>query len=544
MNDMEIDNLSKDELLDIVRGLDAGTLLWKKYSEDIFENYIEMIPMLKNIKELNILNEERNKNNLLIEADNYEGLGSLVNIYKNKIDFIYIDPPYNTGNDFIYKDKLVATDDPFKHSKWLSFMEPRLRMAYDLLSKEGVLICSINHIELEYLKLLFNKIFKKQNTEILVWHKPVKMKQTNTFKDEHEYLIVGYKDKKETKLNRPKRKGELKSTQLSNPDNDVRGPWHDGELTKTKSKWNKDSKKYYSVKNPNGKLFEAEFTIYKQEYEILEKDNRIFWTKNGNGLPRRKMWPNEPKERTPSTVLSEETLYHKGFTQTDGNKDLENIFRQPHQEVFEFPKPVELIKWLIETCSSENSIILDFFAGSGTTAQAVLELNRDLKSSRKFILITNNENNIATDVTYKRIKKVINGFKGFVTKEQHEKCDENLLYYRIEPVSNNKIDFSLRELAKKSPDTLFLIENTPIKKVVKNDYQIYTNCLNSYTLVLFDHNKLTDALSHIPNSKIDLNLYLFTLDLEIEITAELKSLESKHNLKVIKFPLKMSSPKF
>ena len=87
---MEIDNLSKDELLDIVRGLDAGTLLWKKYSENIFENYIEMIPMLKNIKELNILNEERNKNNLLIEADNYEGLGSLVNIYKNKIDFIYI----------------------------------------------------------------------------------------------------------------------------------------------------------------------------------------------------------------------------------------------------------------------------------------------------------------------------------------------------------------------------------------------------------------------------------------------------------------------
>ena len=129
-----------------------------------------MIPMLKNIKELNLLNEESNKNNLLVEADNYEGLGSLINIYKNKIDFIYIDPPYNTGNDFIYKDKLVATDDPFKHSKWLSFMEPRLRMAYDLLSKKGVLICSINHIELEYLKLLFNKNqdYKKKLKKLLV----------------------------------------------------------------------------------------------------------------------------------------------------------------------------------------------------------------------------------------------------------------------------------------------------------------------------------------------------------------------------------------
>ena len=143
-----------------------------------------------------------------------------------------------------------------------------------------------------------------------------------------------------------------------------------------------------------------------------------------------------------------------------------------------------------------------------------------------------------------RFEKVINGFKGFVTKELHEKCDENLLYYRIEPASNKKIDFSLRELAKKSPDTLFLIENTPIKKVVKNDYQIYQDCFNNHTLVLFDHNKLNDALSYIPNSKLNLNIYFFTLDLEVEITDELKKLESKYNLKIDKFPLKMSSPKF
>jgi adenine-specific DNA-methyltransferase len=537
MENEDFKKLSKKELLDIVENLQSGTLLWNKQKENIIEEYFDKIPVLENIKKFNIFNPKNKNTNLLIESDNYEGLGAILNLYKNKIDFIYIDPPYNTGKDFIYKDKLVAADDPFKHSKWLSFMEPRIILAYELLSQDGILICSINDIELEYLKLILNKIFKKQNTEILIWHKPVKMKQTNTFKGEHEYLLVAYKSKVGRKLNRPKRIKKLEKTKVQNPDNDPRGDWFTGELTKSEIKWNEESKKFYSVKKPNGEYLNAEFLVSKEEFKKLEVNNEIWWTKDGTGLPRRKKWPNIATEKTPSSVLNDE-----GFTQTDGNRDLENIFGKSHEEIFQNPKPVELIKWLIEICSKNDSIVLDFFAGSGTTAQAVLELNRDTDSDRKSIMITNNENNIATDVTHKRISSVINGFKGFNTKEKHEACNENLLYYRVNPVSDEKNDFSLKELAKYQTDTIFLIEETHTEIIKNDDYLINKNNQENYTIILFDIEKLEEALSKIPNSDLILNIYFFTLDTSKNFKNETKLLPNQYKINVNSFPIKMKVP--
>jgi len=539
MDNEDLKKLSKKELIDIVESLPSGTLLWNKQKENIIDEYVDKIPVLKNVEEFNILSSTNKNTNLLIESDNFEGLGALINLYKNKIDFIYIDPPYNTGKDFIYKDKLVSADDPFKHSKWLSFMEPRIMLAYELLSKDGVFICSINDVEIEYLKLILNKIFKKQNTEILIWHKPVKMKQTNTFKGEHEYLLVAYKSKTGRKLNRPKRTRELKKTILQNPDNDPRGDWFTGELTKTESKWNKDSKKFYSVKKPDGKDLEAEFLVTKQEFQELKDNREVWWTKNGSGLPRKKMWPNIAKEKTPSSVLNDE-----GFTQTDGNKDLENIFNKSHEEVFQNPKPVELIKWLIEVCTKKDSIVLDFFAGSGTTAQAVLELNRDQDSNRKSILITNNENNIVTDVTYKRISKVIKGFTGFKSKESHKQCDENLLYYRIKPVTAEKNDFSLKELAKAQIDTIFLLEGTHIEIIKNEDYQINKDIEDAYTIILYDIEKLKEAVSKIPESELKLNIYFFTLDTIKNFKNETKFLHNHFTVNVNIFPIIMKVPNF
>lgn len=362
----------------------------------------------KTTKELK-LNTSMSKNidttqNLLLKGDNLDSLKILKNHYTGKIKCIYIDPPYNTANDeFVYPDKfdkeetevlglVNLSDDDFarmdfsfrtkkSHNGWLSFMYPRLLLARDLLSDDGVIFISIDDNEQANLKLLCDEIFGEENTETYIWNlidfeeSSFTKTASNTVRKEHEYIISVFKNKK--KLNKYNEERLKNREDLSNIDNDSRGPWFSGNISRNGIKTTTGSK-YFTIKSPQGVEYTRNWTISKEEYEDLLADNRIYFSKNGSGVPRLKKFQNEVSSSIQSSIFT-------GFkTSITGKNELKYLFE--NQILFDFPKPTTLIKRLLEVGSNPDSIILDFFAGSGTTGQAVMQLNAEDGGKRKFIL--------------------------------------------------------------------------------------------------------------------------------------------------------------
>ena len=362
----------------------------------------------KTTKELK-LNTSMSKNiditqNLLLKGDNLDSLKILKNHYTGKIKCIYIDPPYNTANDeFVYPDKfdkeetevlglVNLSDDDFarmdfsfrtkkSHNGWLSFMYPRLLLARDLLSDDGVIFISIDDNEQANLKLLCDEIFGEENTETYIWNlidfeeSSFTKTASNTVRKEHEYIISVFKNKK--KLNKYNEERLKNREDLSNIDNDSRGPWFSGNISRNGIKTTTGSK-YFTIKSPQGVEYTRNWTISKEEYEDLLADNRIYFSKNGSGVPRLKKFQNEVSSSIQSSIFT-------GFkTSITGKNELKYLFE--NQILFDFPKPTTLIKRLLEVGSNPDSIILDFFAGSGTTGHAVMQLNAEDGGNRKFIL--------------------------------------------------------------------------------------------------------------------------------------------------------------
>lgn len=448
-------------------------LVWENKVENVSEMLKTHIPYLTEVEEKRLLVESEDEiHHLLIEGDNLEALTLLQTTHKGCVNICYIDPPYNTGNkDFIYNDHIVDKEDTYRHSKWLSFMEKRLKLAYDLLTDDGVIFISIDDNEFAQLKLLCDEIFGEQNTEISIWHKvgdgdagAGKMKVTKRIRREHEYIIMCYKNKSLVNFSKFLEKPSFKN-EYKNLDNDPRGAFKAGNISKTEDKSNPLGKNYYSVSSPTGKIFTRQWHFDLEEFERLDSDKRIYWGKNGSGVPQLKIFINEPRLTTPTSILS-------GVgSATSASKLLREILSL---NLFENPKPLELIKRLIEISSNKNSIILDFFAGSGTTGHAVLELNKEDGGNRQFILCTNNENNICEEVTYKRLSRVVTGYtnsKGnFI-----EGIPANLHYYKTNtiPKVNNSTDNAV-EYLNKGIEVISIKENAfSVKKY--SDYAIATN---------------------------------------------------------------------
>lgn len=347
--------------------------------------------------------------NLYIEGDNLEVLKLLQSVYPNKINCMYIDPPYNTGSDFIYPDnyhdnlenylelsgqlleseegnRIKLTTNPESagryHSDWLNMMYPRLKLARNLLTEQGVLFMSINDSEIENLKKLANDIFGEDNVEIMIWEKVTgsenagsgKMKVTKRFRKDHEYIIVCYKSKESTLFNKPLRIKKTKN-QYGNTDNDPRGNWMSCEICKSENKSNPNGKNYFEVTTPAGMKISRQWHYSYDELKALDDDNRIYWG-NGKIIPRLKKFLNEPSPTTPTSVIM------GMYTQTEGNNDLKELDLN-----FDNPKPVNLIKWFLEFFDNDECIVLDFFSGSATTAQSTMELNSKDNKHRKFIMI-------------------------------------------------------------------------------------------------------------------------------------------------------------
>lgn len=347
-----------------------------------------------------------NSRNLFFTGDNLEVLRHLQNGYQNKIDLIYIDPPYNTGqDDFVYPDKFEYTDDQLEdifgldddqlahlksiqgkssHSAWLTFMYPRLQLAKHLLKRTGVIFISIDDNEDGNLKEICDEIFGESNfLAQVVWERayaPINLKKN--FSPSHDYMLVYGRDANVIETNGIPRSNEA-DDRYSNPDNDYRGIWQSDNLSVGPA----IPANIYPITTPSGRVVEPpagrSWRLSQKAFRERLADNRIWFGSDGKGVPRIKRFKSELKKTgiTPMTIWKYEEVGHS----QEATQDLQKLMGG--KKYFAYPKPVKLVQRAIQLYSNDESIIMDFFAGSATTAEAVMQQNIEDQGHRKFIMV-------------------------------------------------------------------------------------------------------------------------------------------------------------
>lgn len=349
---------------------------------------------------LNIQPSLPDNSHVLIEGDNYPVLKKLSAQLAGKVNLIYIDPPYNTGNDFTYKDDFSSGAD--RHSAWLSFMQRRLTAALPLLTKNGCIFIAIDQSELYTLKLLCDQIFGEDNfVNDFMWLHG-KGKKDTWSRTLQQHTLCYARDKKNLPAFR-----EIEATgwATKNVDNDPRGNWFSGSISFTEKRSNPNHKNYYSVVSPGGKVWTRQWQTDEAHMKELIAGNRIFWGSAPayDKVPRVKIFNEDTTEVIPRNIIN----------CTDSTRAAQNHLDSllGQKGAFDNPKPVSLIKHLIEiTRQPKNALIMDFFAGSGTTFEAVCELNRDDEASRCCILVQKDENGIS-QLCKTRCEKVAGQYK-------------------------------------------------------------------------------------------------------------------------------------
>jgi adenine-specific DNA-methyltransferase len=352
-------------------------------------------------------------NHVFIEGDNLEVLKLLQKAYNDKIKLIYIDPPYNTGsNDFIYPDdfsdtlrgyleftgqvdaegnRISAGADTLgrRHSRWLSMMYPRLVLARNLLTQDGVIFVSIDDNEVANLRELMDEVFGPENfVATVVWHKVHTLKNTaRHFSEDHDYIVVYARNADEWQPGLLPRTA-AQDERFSNPDDDPRGPWISGPIQAR----NYYSKGTYPITTPSGRVIDGPpsgsyWRFSEETFRQLDADNRIYWGQEGSNVPRIKRFLSEmPEGRIPQTIWPHSEV---GHNQHAKQELLERVKFGSSASVFDTPKPTRLIRRMmtLTTKPEEGDIVLDFFAGSGSTADAVLQQNAEDGGNRRFIAV-------------------------------------------------------------------------------------------------------------------------------------------------------------
>ncbi len=344
--------------------------------------------------------------NLYIEGDNLEVLKLLRQNYYGAVKMIYIDPPYNTGNDFVYRDEFIMSKEESDiaegnrsglgekytvnkesqnryHASWLNMMYPRIKIARDFLTDDGVIFISIDDNEQENLKKICDEIFGRSNfVAQIIWERafaPVNLKKH--FSESHDYILCYAKNLTELSCNGLPRSNESDS-RYANPDNDIRGPWTSGDLSVGPA----IESKIYEIITPSGRKVLPPsgycWRIDRSKFQEYVKDNRIWFGEDGNNVPRIKRFLSEVKQGiTPMTIWKYQEVGHS----QDATKELKKLFNE--KAYFDYPKPVDLIKRCMQLYTEEDSLVLDFFSGSATTAHAVMQLNAETGGKRKYILV-------------------------------------------------------------------------------------------------------------------------------------------------------------
>lgn len=490
INELEgFTNEEKSELLKLLRSQKKYGLVWEDKPENAELRMRDEQPVLVEVPERAIISDDADApNHILIEGDNLEALTALSYTHCGMIDVIYIDPPYNTGNkDFVYNDSFVDKEDGYRHSKWLSFMNKRLKIAKNLLSEKGVIFISIDDNEQAQLKMLCDELFGNVNFLGQLILKTATDNNPSQINIEHEYMLCYCLSKaiqgnwkrqsKASKMIVDKYK-ELRSLYLDD----------DEMIQKELRKWiranksslpqvahynNIDSKGVYSSSsnssNPHpggydydiihpltGKACPKPNNGWRWPYSTFQKYNEmgeIEWGKDDTTQPH-------VKKRIETSMEYLRTLIYEDNRGT--TKELADMFGG--KKVFENPKPQKVLSRIFDFASDKGSLILDFFAGSGTTLHATMQLNSEDGGHRQCILVTNNENGICENVTYERNRRVIQGYTTPKGEKVPGLTHNNLRYYKTKFVPRDKATKNLRDLMLLSTDMLCIHNDTYIEK--------------------------------------------------------------------------------
>ena len=539
MTDFDIEKLLKQikELEAELKSAKKYGLVWDK------ENTKEEV-VLKCEKDIPVLVSDKSKkivlgsnNNILIEGDNFHSLTSLNFVLKNSIDLVYIDPPYNTGHqDFAYNDRYVNDDDGYRHSKWLSFISKRLYLARDLLKSEGVIFVSIDDNEQANLKLLLDSIFGESNflANIMVKANPRGRQSSSYFAQVHDYLLVyrrtssayleGFKLDEETinarfknidENGRRYEEWELRKRGAASRRIDVPNLWYpiflnkktnslnlekiddndveilpylsdgtDGRWRWGKDKFLKEKQSLYARKNSKGL-----YNVYERKY-IEDKDRQLAPT----------IWDYQDV----NTELGTEAL--KQTTTRNVN--------------FDYPKPVGLIKRILQLFPNQDATVLDSFAGSGTTGQAVLELNKEDSGHRRFILCTNNENGICENVTYPRLKTVITGKRPDGSKYS-DGLPANLYYFKTDFIRDETNTEQAKYNLVEKVDALLCIAENIFDEVERNDYSSHFMSGNKHLFIYNDYynaDKFKEFKDRVLSANGEKIVYVYSSDNNVDET--------------------------
>lgn len=524
-------NWNKKDLIAKVEELEKRKkygLVWEDKKEDVVEQCKKELPVLKEVKNKKVITDKNKPVNLLIEGDNYHALSVLNYTHAKKIDVIYIDPPYNTGKkkEWRFNDDWIDSEDGYRHSKWIFFMEKRLKLAKSLLKDTGVIFVSIDDNEVAQLKMLLdssdlfgenNKIGiftvetpnqtsdvnKTKNSDfLLVWGKSAKAKFKLPFKDQVARCTTGKENQTQPIIEFPAgleikgvRDGTYKDTRKTGGKEDIF--LIDGQIVVKNGKLFQPIKLKSRWSNPND--------IKKYIKKFIDKTNEPIFNKFGKELLNLYF---ESDRFQPQMIKRGFDLPYSillRFTQKGGDL-LKNIL---HKETLNYPKHPAFIEYLLKISTNKNSVILDFFAGSGTTGHAVLELNKKDNGNRQFIVCTNNENNIATDVCYPRIKKVIQGYKN-LKGEQVEGLGGNLKYFKTDFVSAEVTDKNKTKLTQEAIEMLCIKEGTFEKVLDKKDFKIFKN-YKHYTGIIFDQLAIPEFKKTIAKFDGKFSVYVFSL---------------------------------
>lgn len=535
----ELNNEEKSGLLELIRGHKKYGLVWEEKPEDIEDRLREELPILierNDEKVHSIISDNPDApNHLIIEGDNLAALTELSYTHHGRIDVIYIDPPYNTGNkDFIYNDSFVDKEDSYRHSKWLSFMAKRLRVAKNLLSEHGVIFVSIDDNEQANLKILCDEIFGEGNfiskfdwrkktgandakdiaviTESIlcysknkdlaiqmgVWNRDKTSRNDKRFKFTDEYFAVRGKYYLDTLDRGGLQYSDSLNFGIDAPDGGVIFPHgrseyiNDGWIwkwSKAKIEWGIENGFIEFVKSKKSKG--SKYTIKYKVYELVDNE--------GN--------PRSDIGRAYSNLIIEPI-------NQQGNSDISNMFNGVVP--FSNPKPIGLITYLLSTLKWNT--VLDFFAGSGTTLHAVMKLNAEDGGHRTCILCTNNENNICEDVTYERNKRVIEGY----TKPNGEfvegLSDNNLRYYRTEFLSRERLVKNMRDLVGAATG-LLCVKNDLYTETAFGRKRLNPKCAryfaneNKRMLVVYDEQAIpyiVKGIGTMPDDGVKISVYVFS----------------------------------
>ena len=520
----QLEGLTSEEkasLVELLRSQKKYGLVWEDKPEEIETRLVDELPVLTEVPERAIVSESPDApNHILIEGDNLEALTALAYTHEGKIDVIYIDPPYNTGNkDFVYNDSFVDREDGYRHSKWLSFMNKRLQIAKSLLASGGVIFISIDDNEQAQLKLLCDETLGNNNFLGMITRATgtTTGQDTGSLGKACDYILVYSKQDNYKIGGIPLSEKDLSRYSLK----DKKGNFSILQLRRTGGEDRREDRPtmFFPIQAPDGSDvypygptgYESRWRVGPQKVLQMLKDDLLYFKKdkNGNWKVYYKFY-SDNKTKRPSNL----------WTEVDGNKKAQIELKNVVPDVkFETPKPLDLILKILQITSSKKSTVLDFFAGSGTTLHATMQLNAEDGGHRKCILVTNNENNICEEVTYERNKRVIQGYTTPKGEEVEGLHDNNLRYYRTNFLSRDKSVKNMRQLVRLATDMLCIKNDVYTeaefcgKKINPNIARYFDNGQGNRMLVIYEERAiqlLVQLMAQTEDDGIKTMVYVFS----------------------------------